>query len=496
MATMSNSYLPILSLALVGVACRPDSPPKRLAPIQIAELTWLDAREARIAATASGPFHGFGTSLAWFGNVIGRFDHPVRERLADLLFDPQVGLGLNIVRYNIGGGDHPRHDHMRPGGAVPGFRVSPSAPYDWDADPGQRWLLHAALRRGVRHAEAFANSPPWWLTHSGCSAGALDPGDDNLRADAYDAFADYLTEVVRHFRDAWGVTFTTLAPLNEPGTRYWQAGGRQEGAHFEPASQARILTVVALALERKGLFATRLSANDETNLDLGVRELAALPESTRRQVAQINLHAYGGSARRDARSLARRHGMGLWMSEWDGGGGVPYDPSHMAPALELANAILTDLRELQPDAWVLWQAVENAENMTAGHENSNWGLIHADFAGGTQGFRLTKKYFAMAQFSRFLRPGSHLVVPDWPGAILAIGPSAREWSWVLVNTAREPEALSLPQPAWAAAARVKVVETSGRGDLIELPAPVPRLGGPLSLRLSPESITSVVFSLP
>jgi hypothetical protein len=39
--------------------------------------------------------------------------------IADLVFNPLTDLRLNIVRYNIGRGDDPKHDHMRPGAAVP-----------------------------------------------------------------------------------------------------------------------------------------------------------------------------------------------------------------------------------------------------------------------------------------------------------------------------------------------------------------------------------------
>ncbi len=51
-------------------------------------------------------FEGRGTSLVWFANATG--DHPpeIREKLARLLFGDD-GLGLNIARYNIGGGNAP-----------------------------------------------------------------------------------------------------------------------------------------------------------------------------------------------------------------------------------------------------------------------------------------------------------------------------------------------------------------------------------------------------
>ena len=61
-------------------------------------------RPARCAAgKVQQTFEGWGTSLCWFANVAGAYPDPLRNYLADLLFDPARGLGLQIARYNIGG---------------------------------------------------------------------------------------------------------------------------------------------------------------------------------------------------------------------------------------------------------------------------------------------------------------------------------------------------------------------------------------------------------
>ena len=67
----------------------------------------------------------------------------------DHLFDPLVGLGLNAVRYNIGGGENPEHAaFLRPGADVQGWQ-GPDRAWNFSADPTQRWVLAAALSRGV-----------------------------------------------------------------------------------------------------------------------------------------------------------------------------------------------------------------------------------------------------------------------------------------------------------------------------------------------------------
>jgi O-glycosyl hydrolase len=69
--------------------------------------------------------------------------------------------------------------------------------------------------------EAFSNSPPYWMTASGCASGNGEA--NNLPTDRVTDFADYLSDVVLHFRDEWGITFRTLEPMNEPNATWWGA---------------------------------------------------------------------------------------------------------------------------------------------------------------------------------------------------------------------------------------------------------------------------------
>lgn len=109
-----------------------------------------------------------------FANYIGGFPAKNRARLVDLLFnktDPS-GLGLNIVRYNIGGGFNAKYSPQfvttspLKWRGMPGFRPDPSKPYVWNADDRQRSILTGAKARGANILIAYANSPPWWMLAS------------------------------------------------------------------------------------------------------------------------------------------------------------------------------------------------------------------------------------------------------------------------------------------------------------------------------------------
>jgi len=390
---------------------------------------------------AARPFLGWGTSLAWWANVVGGWGEERRAELLDLLFDTERGLGLNVVRYNIGGGDQSDHlQFYRPGGAVPGFRPAPDAAYDWEADANQRRVLLEGIARGVTIVEAFSNSPPWWMTKSGSATGkgARGAAEPNLRDDMYGAFADYLTEVVRRYRDEHDVAFDALSPLNEPSADWWGFGGNQEGCHFGVAEQERLLHEVGAKVREKGL-GTKIAAPEEFSVEWTLDTWRRYREETRALVGQVSTHTYGGSAeaRRELRELADRAGKPISVSEY-GSPGFHRDlgPGHWEypSALELARVITLDLNHLLPVTWVYWQAVEPSD------WQHHWGLIHCSYTDEGRPWLIRKQYWAYKHFTRHLRPGSLVLpLPDTSPLLVAaaLGPGRR--SLVLVVTNPEPE---------------------------------------------------------
>ena len=169
--------------------------------------------------------------------------------------------------------------------------------------------------------EAFSNSPPYFMTESGCSSGAKRAFQDNLRKDAYDAFALYLADVAEHFRDAWGISFQSITPMNEPDTSFWQAySPKQEGCHFSPGeSQSRILTALSRQLKEKGMSGMLISGTDETSIDTQALSLTQLTPEALDVISRVDTHTYAGSGQAPASSGTGLE-KNLWMSEVDGGG--------------------------------------------------------------------------------------------------------------------------------------------------------------------------------
>ena len=371
-------------------------------------------------ASPFGPFDGWGTSLCWWANYIG-YSKTLTKKAAKAFFNPEEGLGLNVVRYNIGGGDDPSHTHIyddRPDGAMPGLASKNEAGevvWDWNADYRQVNVLKAAVEEGASHVEAFANSAPYYMTISGCSSGGKDASVDNIAPENYQSFADYLTTVTKHFEDM-GIHFDSLSPFNEPDTNYWGYGSKkQEGMHVSPgAAQSQLLLAVKDSMDKNGVTSA-LAGTEETDIKKARDNFNTLTTPAKDVLDRINTHTYGGNVRDSLKQAAASAQKGLWMSEVDGTFTAGTDAGNMAPALGLAQRINVDVNEMMPSAWVIWQIIDRhkkagtvyADTSMMPEDKGYWGTAFADH--DNEELILTKKYYAFGQYSRYVRPGDTII---------------------------------------------------------------------------------------
>lgn len=480
-----------------------DCTPPAFAPTEIADITlspqWSQPGQ---------PFEGWGTALAWFGNVTGQLPPPIRTHLADLLYGKD-GLQLNIARYNIGGGDAPEtKPYLRAGGDVPGFWRRPEgvtsmdawnpddpSQWDWSADAGQRWWLDAIRDRVPEHErifEAFSNSPPWFMTVSGLVSGNSDGLQDNLRPGDESRFAGYLVRVTAELEKRHHIVFRTLSPVNEPNTPYWHAGNGQEGAHWSPQRQTLIIKALRQALRTHNL-ATQIAAVDETNAQTFMLDWAGLDAEAKAGIDQINIHSYDTTGKSAVRDIAQSTGKRLWMSETDlSPPNVTQDDDDMRPAIALGEQIVSDIHRLQPVAWVLWQAVENeAPDPSTG---SNWGLIRMDFSNRVSpDIHLTQKYWAMGNFTKYVRPGDRFIPVDDDDTVIAITPGTPGFTAVHVNPGLLSRRLhiSLPSQSPKSGYRASYTISDSRRHLESTCPAIPNNDG--TLTVPPMSVTTIRF---
>ncbi|WIM98512.1 glycoside hydrolase [Actinoplanes oblitus] len=459
-------------------------------------------------------WQGWGTSLAWMAEATGGYPDEIRNRLVDLVFGAD-GLNLNIARFDIGGGNAPTvRPYLRPGGAVPGFwkadrQYTPAekdwwnpadeGAWDWDADPNQRWWVEQ-IKDKVTHWEAFSNSPPYFQTVSGYVSGGFTATADQIRPDRVDEFAQYLTRVAGHLEQAHGITFDAIEPLNEPNTDYWSTtlgadgqptGGRQEGAHAGPAAQSAVIAALARA------YRGNIAAPDETNPGTMVTDHYGWTAEARAAVDRLNVHTYGTGQRTSVRDIAKAERKPLWMSEVEGSWG--HDYTSMDSGLGMAQRIVDDIRELEPSAWVLWQPIEDADNMRA-EGNLQWGEIHVPFdcaAGDTLTscpIRTNTKYDTIRNFTHYVRPGDHFVKVSDTRSLAAVNRTGA--TVVHVNPAATAETVTLDLSKFATVRRgatVTPIVTSADGKLVA-GSPV-RVGGRRAVLTVPaQSVTTFLVS--
>lgn len=395
-----------------------------LCAIQSSAQIEIKVEQENIISTNNGYWEGWGTSLCWWANRIG-YNKELTKRSANLFFSNR-GLGLNIMRYNIGGGDNPSHNHItRTDSDVPGWLYydakTESYHYDHNADFRQLNVLKAAAKAAGRDAyiEAFLNSPPYFMTVSGCSSGNFKAGENNIRDDAYNDVANYVAYVTNHLCRELGLKVRSVSPMNEPNTNYWGAfSSKQEGCHIDEGEmQSKLITLTAASLAEYGLEDVIVVASDETNPALQQSAMEKMSNEATAVIGRINSHTYGTNGIKELGEYATNSGKNIWMSEVDGNGTAGTKAGEMAAGLWLSNKIISDIQALRPSAWVLWQVIDThiskdgymgrRDGGALKTEGGYWGTAYANHDTGD--IILTQKYFSFGQFTRYIRPGATLI---------------------------------------------------------------------------------------
>ena len=435
-------------------------------------------------------FDGWGVSLCWWAGQCGKWSDAKIDEMVEWLVSP-TGLNYSHFRYNIGGGDDPenRHctkHHMGSGkglrAEMEGFKDFSGDEYHWDRDAAQRKImLKIKEKRPDAVFEAFSNSCPYYMTYSGCVSGNADGGKDNLKPEYYEEFAHYLVDVCKHYKDVYGIEFKTLEPFNESVTNFWYANGPQEGCHFDYSSQIKFIRVLEPILRASGL-STVISASDETNVGLSVqgfkeyKSAGVLP-----LVGQWNTHTYQASNADRARLalLAHQAGKPLWMSETGSGG------NGIGGNLSLAQRLIDDMRYIQPEAWIDWQYMEEA--------NDQWCTVRGSFANQT--YAKVKNYYVRQQCSRFIKRGYDIVTSLCPQSLAAVNADRDTLVLVLLNEgAKAVHHINLSQfGTLPALADIEAYRTSASENLTRTKSGITLEADGLMAALPAQSIVTLVI---
>ncbi|MGN0447384.1 MAG: glycoside hydrolase [Acutalibacteraceae bacterium] len=424
-------------------------------------------------------FCGWGTSLCWWAHRLG-FDDELSQKAAELFYG-EKGLKLNIMRYNIGGGDDPNHNHItRTDSKIPGWlKINKKGEkvYDYTADKNQLNVLLRCIKESGNDAfvEAFSNSPPFFMTVSGCSSGSSDAKSDNLKQECVTEFAEYLAHVCAYIEKEMDIKIGSLAPMNEPNTAYWKEfSNKQEGCHVSVGQrQNDLLLAVSDAMKKAGLSHVNLTASDETNSKLQLLSCKNYSDDVLKVIDRISTHTYE-KADKGLRDFVKERNLPLWMTETDWSSSVGVYSKEMGPGLWFSKKIIEDITVLSPQAWVMWQAIGgytgkepfdgNLDGPPPDMNKGFWGLGYCDF--DKKEIFLSQKYYCFGQFTRFMRPGMKML-PVNRDTLACLDDNNKKLIVTAVNPQRKDREVAFNLKGFTLKASAKVVRTSGSGENAE-----------------------------
>lgn len=438
---------------------------------------------------------GFGASGAWTAQVAGGWSHidkksglPVNVRLAQLLYSKTDGIGLNIYRYNLGGGS------KNSGSSVFGNKnrmaecfMRNDGTYDWSRDKNAVNMMKLCVEAGADKVILFVNSPPERYTknHKSC----LDKAwHCNLPKKNEKAFSEYLFDCAEHFLGE-GIPVKYISPVNEP-LWVWTEKNGQEGCHYTPFGVYSLLKKCAQGIKNRPLLKEiKFSAceNGDIRWFNKAYTLAVLLDKEVREACDgIDIHSYclpiPVPFLNNRVSFLKRYrsfldtffpDVKVNMSEWchmNGG-----RDKGMDSALVCAKTIYEDLSVLGASSWQHWIALSEVDYCD--------GLIYINEDDKT--FEETKRLYVTGNFSKYVPTGAkrvHISCDDKDILPLAFF-DGNKTVIVLINPTEDEKNLGIDKET-----DYTVAVTDEKNDLEEK-----RISGESSLTLSKKSVTTLAF---
>ena len=351
----------------------------------------------------------------------------------------------------------------------------------------------------------FVNSAPSQYTTNGENCG----GEINT------AYGTYLATIVSHFV-AEGVDIDQISPMNEPDNGFGGCG--QEGMEVPASERAGVIDAVGSALSTAGL-STKVIADEssETTQLLSEAPTWLANASAPSYIAAIAHHTYDNpsdSELEQVGGLGDVNGKPVWASEiccqisGGGGYGAQYDPT-MAGALAMTNYIYTDLSYADDAAFDWWTALSSSlgcdpdtDSTCATTVNTNstgWndGLVYYDpdyASDGDQTLYMTKRFYALGQYSRFVRPGAvRYGVSGSPSGVQTMAFwDNNQWTVVANNTNTAAASLSVNLGSGTITSS-SAYQTDASENLASVSAPTIS-GSTITASLPAQSVTTYVLN--
>ncbi|KAK4143942.1 glycoside hydrolase superfamily [Dichotomopilus funicola] len=339
---------------------------------------------------------GFGTSEAFQRALtMKKLSETEQRKFLDLLFSTETGAGLTILRNGIGSSPDMTDDHMvsiqprNPGGP----NAEPQ--YVWDgSDNGQLWVsTEAANTYGVKTFYANAWSAPGYMKTNGNDAngGSLCgvSGATCSSGDWKQAYANYLAQYIKFYAEA-GVSITHVGFLNEPDWTTSYASMSSSGTQA-----ADVIKLLRPTLDKNNFTSVQITCCDTMGWSTMNTMLNQMGASTQALLGIATGHSYSSGPSAPLSTTLKTwmteggDNNGAWTSAWYANGGA-------GEGMTWANNIYSAITQGNVSAYLYWIGGQDRSS------NTNSKLIRV--VNGQ--VDPSKRLWAMANWSRFVRPGA------------------------------------------------------------------------------------------
>ena len=410
-------------------------------------------------------FDGFGITLGNGGakEIMGLPERE-RARVMDLLFGSE-GAHFSLVRNEITWAakrlplTHPLY--------LRGLRFSF---VDEENETDQFNLLREAQKRNeVIPYSCSWSPPPLWKTN----LSEYDGGE--LTTQHGEDFAFYLGAYIDFYKKLRFLEIPWLSFQSNP-----KGSGPFQSCLWNPAQTIEFLKLVAKQFKLQGIRTQFILPElDWSSLAEFLDPVMKDPEA-RQWVSVIAAHSYAGDNkdRSKIKEISKRFNVKLWQTEY----ALPAaeNSAGLDGGLRLAEQIMNDLLYSECQAWFYWVALASPQ----------WKGRAALLDGDSNSFKLTKRFWCLAQFSRFISNNSvRIMASGGTSQVIAFrNPGYTAIAVVLMNRSAEPVVETIQTRDWNFE-RTAAYRTSQEEDCTVIPLPG-ESGSKLSLTLTPRSITT------
>ncbi|NEC86597.1 hypothetical protein G3I71_12395 [Streptomyces sp. SID12501] len=358
---------------------------------------WAATSATINGSTTYQPIDGFGFSehfgRAAIMNGSQGLSAQHQQEILDLLLNRTTGAGLSILRLGIDSGIQPTD----PGGP----NATPR--YVWNGvDKGQVWLAKQAKAYGVNRFYADAWTAPGYMKTNGADAngGTLCglSGATCSSGDWRKAYANFLVQYAKFYAQE-GIGVTDIGFTNEPD---WTA--TYDSMRLTPAQAVEFTKVFGPIANAAGYKVTCCDSLGWSQAKSYSNAIEA--DATARDLVTTHTgHTYTGAITGPLPTQKR-----TWMSEWSPNGTTwneNWDDGSGYDGFTVATAVHDALTLGNTSGYVYWYGASTGATR---------GLIQMD----GDNYHVSKRLWAIANYSRFIRPGATRVAATTPDTNLKL----------------------------------------------------------------------------